>query len=177
MVIQSDSVLGEQLQNVYFFGPDIVPGTFELAITDSAGLPHELSEFGLDRDHDGRVDPEFVNHDLGCSRFPMPARSRTPSTRTGSLYKMAAHFRSLSVFYNLSFAPLVRNSEAVRVDGNLLTRGATTSSTTPRCALFLREDIVTDFSPVEVQYSSVDREHPAWLLSAQPTSRSAPRSG
>ena len=170
IVIQSDSVLGEQVENVYFFGPDIVPGTFELAITDPAGLPHELSEFGLDRDHDGRVDPEFVNHDLGLLAFP-DARPfpDTVYAYGASLYKMAAHFRSLSVFYNLSFAPLVRNSEAVRVDGNLLTRGADyIVDNTSGVLLFLREDIVTDFSPVEVQYSSVEREQPAWLLSAQP---------
>jgi len=169
-VLQSESVTGNALKNTYFFGPDITPGTFELVITDTTGAVRALSEFGLDDDRDGRVDPAFINHDLGFLTLPSPivADSLSPS-----LYSLRASYRSQSAFYGLRHAPVVRNSETVLVDGVAMTRGSDyVMDYTSAILLFLKKDAVTDFSQIDVRYSSVEKPE-TWttkqmLFSGQP---------
>jgi hypothetical protein len=154
-VLQSDSVAGNALRNTYFFGPDITPGTFELVITDTAGAVHAISEFGIDDDLDGKVDPAFINHDLGFLSFPSPivADSLSPS-----LYSLCASYQSQSTFYGLTHRPIVKNSEAVLVDGAAMTRGSDyVMDYTSGILLFLKKDAVTDFSQIDVRYSSVEK--------------------
>ncbi|MBN2465917.1 hypothetical protein JXD38_09895 [candidate division WOR-3 bacterium] len=170
-VLQSESVVGSALRNTYFFGPDITPGSFELRITDTAGAVHALSGFGIDDDHDGRVDPAHLNHDLGFLSFPLPlvADSLSPS-----VYTLRATFRSQSTFYNLTHRPMVKNSETVVVDGAAVTRGADyVVDYTSGILLFLKKDVVTDYSQIDVRYSSVEQPD-SWasrhlLFSAQPS--------
>jgi hypothetical protein len=160
-VLQSESVVGNALRNTYFFGPDITPGTFELAITDTAGAVHALSEFGIDDDHDGKVDPAFINHDLGFLSFPSPivADSLSPS-----LYSLRASYQSQSTFYRLTHRPIVKNSEAVLVDGAAMTRGSDyVMDYTSGILLFLKRDAVTDFSQIDVRYSSVEKPE-TWAM-------------
>jgi hypothetical protein len=169
-VIQSESVSGNALRNTYFLGPDITPGSFELAIADTAGIVHALSEFGIDNDRDGKVDPAFINHDLGFLSFPSPlvADSLSPS-----LYSLRASYRSQSTFYGLKHGPVVKNSETILVDGVTMTRGSDyVMDYTSAILLFLKKDAVTDFSQIDVRYSSVERPE-TWatrdmLFSGQP---------
>jgi hypothetical protein len=170
-VIQSESVAGNALRNTYFFGPDITPGTFELVISDTTGAVHALSEFGIDNDRDGRVDPAFINHDLGFLSFPSPVAGDSLSP---SLYSLRASYRSQSTFYSLTRKPIVKNSEAVLVDGAAMTRGSDyVMDYTSGILLFLKKDAVTDFSQIDVRYSSVEKPE-TWatrgmLFSGQPT--------
>ncbi len=170
-VLQSESVTGNALKNTYFFGPDITPGSFELVITDTAGNVHALSDFGVDDDRDGKVDPEFINHDLGFLSFPSPL---VPDSLSASFYSLRATYRSQSNFYSLAYKPIVKNSETVIVDGAPMTRGSEyVMDYTSGILLFLKKDAVTDFSQIDVQYSSVERPK-TWatkdmLFSGQPT--------
>ncbi len=169
-VLQSESVTENALRNTYSFGADITPGSFELEITDTAGAVHALSEFGIDNDGDGRVDPAFINHDLGFLSLPSPLVSDSLSP---SLYELRATYRSRSAFYNLAHKPIVKNSEAVLVDGAAMTRGSDyVVDYSSGILLFLKEDAVTDFSQIDVRYSALVRDEPGtskpMLLSAQP---------
>jgi hypothetical protein len=170
-VLQSESVTGNALKNTYFFGPDITPGSFELVITDTAGTVRALSDFGIDDDRDGKVDPAFINHDLGFLSFPSPL---VPDSFSTSRYSLRATYRSQSNFYSLTYKPVVKNSEAVIVDGAPMTRGSEyVIDYTSGILLFLKKDAVTDFSQIDVQYSSVEKPD-SWasgnlLLSGQPS--------
>ena len=170
-VLQSESVAGNALKNIYSFGTDITPGSFDLEITDTAGTVHALSEFGIDADRDGRVDPAFINHDLGFLSFPSPL---VPDTLATSLYSLHARFRSQSTFYSTTYRPIVKNSETVLVDGAPMTRGTDyVMDYTSGTLLFLKKDAVTDFSQIDVRYSSVEVPK-RWaakdlLFSGQPT--------
>jgi len=170
-VLQSESVAGNALKNNYFFGPDITPGSFALEITDTTGVVHVLSEFGIDDDRDGRVDPAFLNHDLGFLSLPSPL---VPDSLSPSVYALRANYRSQSTFYGLAHKPIVKNSETVLVDGAALTRGTDyVVDYTSGILLFLKKDAVTDFGQIDVRYSSVMRPE-SWaakdmLFSGQPT--------
>ncbi|MBM3323317.1 hypothetical protein FJY69_07560, partial [candidate division WOR-3 bacterium] len=124
LVLQSQSVKGLVMENVYLLGPDIIPGSLELTISDTLGRPHALGEFGLDDDGDGRVDPEFINCDLGLLVFPGARPFPEPVyTLRQRCYTMNVRYRSYSLFYYLSSSPVVRSSEEVLVDGEPAERG------------------------------------------------------
>ncbi|HEC77623.1 MAG TPA: hypothetical protein ENI34_00590 [candidate division WOR-3 bacterium] len=170
IVIQSDSVRNHMLENIYYLGPEIIPGSFSLSITDTLNQIHPLAEFGLDNDSDGVVDAEFINYDLGYLSFP--ARRPFPDTvydDTLNLYNLNIEFRSRSSFFYLSYRPIVKVSEKVYVDGELMTRGIDyIIDYTSGILLFLREGAVSDFSEIEVRYSSVERTRTDPFYAVQP---------
>jgi hypothetical protein len=182
LIIQSDSVTGLRLENVYAVapdvvpGPDIIPGSFSLVITDTLGHIHPLAEFGLDPDHDGRVDPEFLNYDQGFLSFPAPRTfPGIVYQDTVNVFTMDINFRSQSSFYYLSYRPIERNSERILVDGELLTPAADyVVDYTSGVLLLLRPDIVSDFSEIAVQYSAIERANKTLLYSVQPDLNPAP---
>jgi hypothetical protein len=151
IILQTDSIPGQTLENIYYIGPDIIPNSLILTITDTLGQIQALSDFGLDDDNDGFVDLEHIDHDLGFLVFPV------------------FNFRSLSTFYHLTHQPILKMSEKVYVDGELVTRGSDyVVDYTSGILLFLKEELVSDFSEIEVQYSSVERERDDFFYSAQP---------
>lgn len=170
IVIQSNLVSGHVLENVYSVGPNVIPNTFSLTITDTLGQIHPLSEFGLDGNGDNQVDPEFIDYDLGYLVFPQ--RRPFPAEvydDTVHIYTMDIQFLSQSVFYYLSFTPILKSHEKVYVDGELMVRGTDyVIDYTSGILLFLKEDIISDFSEIEVQYSSVERDRQDMFYSAQP---------
>ena len=170
MIIQTDSIPGVSLENVYLIGPDIIPNSLVMTIIDTLGQNHALSDFGLDNDNDGLVDVEYVNHDLGLLIFPDPRPFPDQVyDDTLNIYTLHFNFRSLSTFYYLSYQPLLKMSEKVYVDGDLLTRGSDyVVDYTSGILLFLKEELVSDFSEIEVQYSSVERTRDDFFYSAQP---------
>lgn len=170
IIIQIDSILGQTLENIYFIGPDIIPNSLTLTITDTLGQAHALSDFGLDDDNDGFVDIEHINHDLGLLIFPVPRPFPDQVyDDTFNIYTLDFNFRSLSTFYYLTHQPMVKMSEKVYVDGELATRGSDyVVDYTSGILLFLKEELVSDFSEIEVQYSSVEREREDFFYSAQP---------
>ena len=175
IVIQSPTVPGRTLENVYVAGRNILPGTFELVIADTTGNAAPLSQFGLDQNADGRVDPEFLNCDLGYLTFPL-SRPFPDTVYLGgpSAYTLDVRYRTQSEFYQLTHHPIEKNSEQVRVDGQALNQGADyVLDYSNGILLFLRPDIVSDFSEVSVQYSSVERNQKTMFYAVQPDLRVA----
>ncbi len=169
IIIQSDTVRDHVLENIYFIGPDIIPVSFDMAIIDTLGQGYPLSDFGLDENGDGRVDPEFINYDLGYLSFPDDRPF--PDIVYDSLinvYTMQWSFNSPSVFYYLSGTPIFIGSEKVFLDGELLNRGINyIVDYTSGVLLFLQEDVVSDYSEIEVQYATVERDRDELMYSIQ----------
>jgi hypothetical protein len=175
-VIQTESDTTNRLRNTYLLGQDITPGTLKLEITDTSGANHPLAEFGIDNDGDGNVDPEYINHRLGLLRFPQPLTPEPQNPGTPSFFLLTASFQSHSVFYSIQHKPIIKNSETVTVDAEPMTRGADyVVDYTSGILLFLRKDVISDFSQIDIQYSSFTPEplNPGtpspFLLSAQPS--------
>ena len=99
IVIQSDLITGNVLENIYFIGPDIIPNSLSLVITDTLGQIYSLNDFGLDNNGDSQVDAEFINHDLGFLSFPQ-ARPFPDQVYDDTLhiFTMDIQFASQSVF-------------------------------------------------------------------------------
>lgn len=170
IVLQSDSVSGYALENIYFIGINIIPNSFSLTITDTMEQIHPLSEFGLDSNGDNQVDAEFIHYDLGYLIFPQPRPFPDEVyDDTVHIYTLDIEFLSQSTFYYLSFTPILKSSEEIYVDGKLMTRGVDyIVDYTSGILLFLGEDIVSDFSEIEVLYASVEREGTDTFYSVQP---------
>jgi hypothetical protein len=170
IIIQSDSIRNNVLTNIYALGPNIIPGTLELRITDTLGTVHPLSDFGIDNDNDGRVDPEYLDCRLGYLIFPQPWPFPGAVYENGvHIYSMEYSFSTESVFYRLTEQPLLINSEKVYVDGEAMQRDFHyiidyTSGT----VLFLSEEVVNDFSEIEVQYVALARDRNDVFYSVQP---------
>ncbi len=170
IVIQSESAHGNLLENVYSLGPDIVPGSLELAIYDTLGTLHPLSDFGIDNDHDNRVDHEFVSYSLGYLIFPedRPFPDEVYELQL-NVYLIDYRFSTQSLFYYLSESPVMIGSEKVIVDGEVQIRDyhyiIDYSSGT---VLFLSEDVVSEFSEIEIQYVSVERDRDDIFYAIQP---------
>lgn len=170
ILIKSDTVFGHQLENIYFLGPKIIPNTLALTIIDTAGMVHPLSEFGLDMDNDNKVDPQFINCDLGYLKFP--ARRPFPDQvydDTLHIYSMIISYSTISTFFNLSFNPVFAGSEKVYVDGELVSRGSDyILDYTSGRLIFIKRGLVSDLSEIEVQYIWVQRQGKEIYYSVQP---------
>lgn len=170
IIIQSELIHDNVLVNVYSLGPNIVPGSLELSIFDTLGVAHPLSEFGIDDDDDGRVDAEYISYRLGYLMFPQdrPFPDEVYDQQL-HVYTIDCQFLTQSVFYALSRQPVVIGSEKVFVDGEQLTRNYHYSiDYTSGTVLFLSDDVVSDFSEVEVQYVAVERTRSDPFYSVQP---------
>jgi hypothetical protein len=169
IVIQSDAVRNSVQENVYRFGREITPGSFELDVRDTLGTAHPLSEFGLDADGDGRIDPGFLNADLGYLTFPADRPFPDPVyDETVNVFTLNARYRTESPLYWLAHTPIERNSDEVTVDGDALARGSDyVIDYSSGVLLILRPDLVSEHSRIAVQYSSVERSQRALAYSAQ----------
>ena len=170
IVIQSDSVRDNLMQNIYWLGPNIVPGSLILDILDTMGVSQPLSDFLIDNDNDGFVDPVFINYELGYLVFPEARPFPYEVYAQGiNVYLLDYEFSTQSVFYRLSEQPVLVGSEKVFVDGEQMLRDYHyiidyTSGT----VLFLSEEVVNDFSEVEIQYVSVERQRDDMFYAVQP---------
>ncbi len=173
IVLQSDSIRDNAVVNIYMLGPDMIPGSLELRITDTLGATHPLAEFGIDDDGDGMVDPAFVSHRLGTITFPED-RPFPQEVYTQGIHVYAMHyrFRTRSVFYTLSRRPVLVGSEKVFVDGEEMVRNYHYNiDYTTGNILFLSDETVSDYSDVEVHYAAVERTRSDLLYSVQPNIR------
>ncbi|UCD19615.1 MAG: hypothetical protein JSU64_00305 [candidate division WOR-3 bacterium] len=170
IIIQSDSVRDNAVVNIYVLGPDMIPGSLELRITDTLGAGHPLSEFGIDNDNDNKVDPQFINHRLGYLSFPQP-RPFPDEVYTQQLhiYLMDYTFTTRTVFYTLSKQPVLTGSERIVVDGEEMIRNYHYYiDYTNGNVLFISEETVSDFSEVEIQYVAIERTRTDPFYSVQP---------
>ncbi len=170
IVVKSDAITGHQLENIYFLGPHIIPNTITLTIIDTTGRTHPLSEFGIDMDNDNRIDPQFINYDMGYLKFP--ARRPFPDEvydDTLHIYSMIVSYSTISTFYNLSFIPILSGSEKVYVDGQLVNRGSDyVLDYTSGRLIFVKRGLVSDLSDIEVEYMWIQRQGQEIYYSVQP---------
>ncbi len=170
IIIQSEIVSDNVLSNVYALGPDMVPGSLELTIVDTLGIVHPLSDFGIDNDNNNRVDAEFISYKLGYLMFPQerPFPDEVYDQNL-NIYTLDYRFFTQSVFYSLSKQPVLIGSEEVLVDGETMTRNYHYSiDYTSGTVLFLSDDVVSDFSEVEIQYVAVERTRSDPFYAVQP---------
>lgn len=145
------------LVNRYFVGGmEILPHSFRLNIFDVQGHFHPLLEFGLDQDGDGRVDPEFINYKEGILTFPQERpfpSSVYDSIPAISHYYMKTQFQSEIPSFSLFHSNLLRGTERVLVDGELLVPGNDyILDYTVGTLLFLKEGVITEDSEIQVDY-------------------------
>ena len=132
---------------------NINPRDFQLSIirqgesetfqTDTGLVPF-IEIFGLDQNGDGVVDPEFIDYDRGILRFPYfnPFYITDPEhpfyryrdsinneaiyletlRSTDQIYTIVADYSYQSEYYNVGLF-VIPDSETVRVNGRLVTRG------------------------------------------------------
>jgi hypothetical protein len=143
--------------NRYFVGSmEILPHSFRLDIINASGARHPLAEFGIDRNGDDRVDSEFINTRDGILTFPQerpfPA-SAYDSVRAVSQFRLHARFQSEIPTFALGHSNLLRGSEILKVDGDVLTAGNEyVLDYTSGTLLILKEGTVAEDSEIEIRY-------------------------
>jgi hypothetical protein len=148
------------LENRYSVqGREILPHSFRLEIVDAGGAVRPLSEFGLDRNGDGLVDPEFIDCRLGVLSFPedrpFPAGAYD-ATSPAPGFRLAVRFQSESPSFSLKRPKLLRGSEAVTVDGERLTAGSDyVLDYTVGTLYILKEGAVAGDSEIRVEYEYI----------------------
>jgi hypothetical protein len=156
-VIKNADGINQLLVNRYFIGGmDIIPYTFELEIFDNQDNKYPLPEFGLDANNDGFVDPDWIDYQQGILEFPdlYPFPSSTYDlTNPISNYTFNIRFKTEITIFNLRNNNLIRGSEIVTVDGEVLTPGEDyVLDYTSGTLLILKEGIVAEDSETEVFY-------------------------
>jgi hypothetical protein len=156
-VLQTPEQPNQMLRNRYFTGAkDIIPHSFRLDIYDDLGQLHPLSEFQLDQDHDQHVDPQWMDYTQGILTFPIqepfPA-SVYAVTQPQSHYVLKTQFETQLSVFNLQHADLIRGSETVTIDNEILTPGQDyVLDYTSGTLLVIKEGIVAEDSEIEVKY-------------------------
>ena len=156
-ILKDNDTINKTLVNRYFVGGmDIIPYSFDLKIYDSFGNEHPVSEFGLDNNGDGKVDPEWINYKDGILLFskknPFPL-SVYDVNNPQSEYKLEFRFQTEISIFSLKQNKLVRSSEHVIVDGETLTRGQDyVLDYTGGTLLIIKEGIISDDSEIEIRY-------------------------
>lgn len=170
IVIQSETVRDHMLENVYFLAPDMLPHSLRISIIDTLDASYPLGVFGLDEDNDDLIDPAFIDYHLGYLTFPALRPFPDEVYETGlNIFTMHVQCASRASIYYLSHTPILKMSETVYVDGETATRGSDyIVDYTSGALIFLTEGLVNDFSEIEVQYSSVDRDRDDIFYSVQP---------
>ncbi|MBN1999645.1 hypothetical protein JW935_18975 [candidate division KSB1 bacterium] len=156
-VIQKPDEIAQHLYNRYFIGGlEIIPHTLEMKIKDSENTEFELWNFGLDNNHDGTIDPEWVDYKTGILTFPQDRPfpdSVYHKEQPISFYKMEFVFRTEITMINLSHNHLIRGSETVIIDGEVLLRGQDyVLDYTSGSLLIIKEGIMAEDSEVQVRY-------------------------
>lgn len=170
IIIQNDTVKNKMRENIYFIGPGIIPNSISLTIIDTLGQVQPLNIFGIDNDNNNIIDPEFINCELGYLVFPesRPFPDEVYDD-TVHLYTMVFEFKRNLPFYHLSKYPVFVGSEKVFVDGELMARGSQyILDYTSGLIFFLNEELISDFSEIEVEYMQVQRDRKDIYYAVQP---------
>ncbi|MBN1782036.1 hypothetical protein JW948_12965 [bacterium] len=143
------------LNNFYQLGvQDIVPHSFHLSISDTLGLTANLEVFGLDTNHDGIVDPEYIDYQQGILQFPasvpFPDIFLDPAV---SVYRMSYDFQTELNFFILKHDSLKRGSEILTLDGEILTPGQDyVLDYTVGTLIIIKEGILAEDSEIQIEY-------------------------
>ena len=156
-VLQDRSATTTELDNFYSLGAQqILPYSFKLQLTDSTGVTIPPSSFGLDRDGDGRVDPQWIDYDNGLLFFPtaqpFPPQVYDPTSGI-SVYKLQCEGETQLAIAQLKHQNLVRGSETLTLDGAFAIAGNDyVLDYTNGTLVFVREGLVGPDTRIEVEY-------------------------
>jgi hypothetical protein len=145
------------LSNYYFTGGiEIIPSSLILKILDYSDNNFLLSEFGIDSDNNGFVDPEWIDYKQGILVFPdlnpFPNSVYNINNPTSS-YRLEFQFDTEIQLFNLKHRHLIRGSEAITVDGEVLIAGQDyVLDYTSGSLLIIKEGIMAEDSEIEVDY-------------------------
>jgi hypothetical protein len=155
-IIKRPGVINNAYVNRYFAGGmEIIPYSFQLQILDSLGNRHPLSNFGIDVDNNDKVDPQWIDYKQGILSFPELKPFPESVYDTGnpiSHYHLQIQFQSEITIFNLSHNHLIRGSEIIIIDGEILSRGDYVLDYTSGTLLILKEGVVAEDSEIEVNY-------------------------
>lgn len=156
-ILRKPGVTNNVLFNRYSVGGiDILPYTFDLQIVDTLNNIQLLSDFGLDHDNDGKVDPQYIDYKNGTLNFPDNKPFPEVVYRDGNkenLYILKFNFETENSRFSLSHNNLLRGSEIVLVDGEILSPGKDyLLDYTAGTLTIIKEGIISEDSEIEVQY-------------------------
>ena len=135
------------LKNYYWIGYGILPYSLDLTITDNLGVEYPLYQFGIDNNRDGLIDDEYIDFENGILRFPSPIMSSSIS------YNLEFEFETRALLYQLSYYPVVRNSDKVMLDGEELRRGSDyIIDYSTGILLILKSEMTSPGSEIEIHY-------------------------
>jgi len=165
-VLYSETERGHELWNRYYLGgADILPNSFRLTLADTLARERPIADFGLDANRDGEVDAGLVDFKRGILAFPQDRpfpRAVYDTLMPRHVYTMRARFRTEAPLFQLSRFPMVKESEVITVDGELLERGADyLVDYTSGLLVFQRRGLISQESRVEAVYEYVreKKEH------------------
>ena len=152
--LQAVDLTNRALKNHYYIAQEPIPGTLEISITDSTGAAADyLERFGLDRNGDGRIDPERFSPLTGYLSFPdsLPFPPEVYAEDPQSFYTIEYDYRTQRSTFRLSHRNIVPGSVKVLVDREPLRVSVDYTLITNILALF--EHVLLDRdSVIEVIY-------------------------
>ncbi|MFC1569140.1 hypothetical protein ACFL4L_02790 [bacterium] len=145
-----------ELSNHYTLGiRDILPYSFQLTIRDTLDQIHPLHKFGLDKNNDGYLDPEWIDYHQGVLSFPEhhPFPSKVYLDDPISCFQMEYTFQTELSFFTLKHDSLIRGSETLLIDGEILTPGQDyVLDYTVGSLIIIKEGILAEDSEIQIEY-------------------------
>ncbi len=137
-------------------GKKIIPYTLQVTIRDTLNNIVPLSRFGLDRNGDNRVDPDYIDYENGFLHFPID-RPFNPScydeSNPISTYSIQFSYQTEVSIFSLSNKDLIQNSEYVYLDRLPLDRGTDyVVDYSTGSLLILDENLLSSNSLLEITY-------------------------
>lgn len=156
-LVQYQNSIRTELKNIYYFNANqIIPYSLRVEMTDTKGVAVPLTQFRLDSDGDGEVDPSQIDYDLGLLIFPEPEpfpQDVYQPIEPRSHYRIQASFQTALALVQLQHVNLVRGSELLKLDGIIASPGNDyVLDYTTGTLLFVREGMVNVDTRIEIEY-------------------------
>jgi len=157
VVLHYDNTINTARQNVYYLGGSgIIPYSFKLEITDSAGNSIPIQDFQIDDNGDNLVDSDRIDYLNGLLIFP-DEHPFPPEVydyeQPQSFYLLHAHYQTDLSFIRLQNRNLVRGSEELKLDGTIAAAGDDyVLDYTNGTLVFVREGVVSTDTRIEIEY-------------------------
>jgi hypothetical protein len=172
-ILQYGETISTAKKNIYFLGgTDIIPYSFTLQITDTAGSVFPLQKFRIDDNGDGLIDSKWIDFKNGFLFFP--EEEPFPSSvyaeiSAQSFYHLKASYETEFALIQLENQNLVRGSEILYLDGVLAVGGNDyVLDYTNGTLVFVREGLISQDTRIEIEYEYLvtddnDKAHSAML--------------
>jgi len=156
-ILQYGNVISTiQYQFYSLRGQQIIPYSFQFEIIDTTGAEVPLSQFGLDQNNDGRVDPRWVDYENGILFFPEEKPFPDvvyESVGAKSVYSMNAKYETEYALIQLAHNDLVRGTAELKLEG-IIAKGGNdyVLDYTNGTLVFVREGVVNEDTRIELEY-------------------------